>query len=167
MQAFSSDQIDALITYHRYRFYEELGWTLILLFFTAYAYLISISFEVAPFSALVPFALGGLLYALYQLFGSLVLIGRVHKTGVRTGEAFKDLRIRWFTPWSVLTLVVGVGALVLIGGPLGITLLIASTILGSALCRLRMMHERNRALEHIKTENPGAKVKHLSDVVKQ
>ena len=167
MKAFRSDQIEALITYHRYRFFEEIGWTAILIFFTAYAYLVVTTFNVIPFSALLPFALGGLLYALYQLFGSLVLIIRVHRTGVRTGEAFVGERMRWFTPWSVAPIAVGILLLIVISGLLGLALLFASGILASALSRLTMMHERNLFLARLKEENPGKRVKHLSDVVKQ
>jgi hypothetical protein len=167
MQAFRSDQIDALIMYHRYRFFEEIGWTAILLFFTGYAYLIIVSLETIPFSALLPFALGVLLYALYQLFGSLILIGRIHATGVRTGEAFIGTRVRWFTPWSVLVLITGLVLLLVIGDLLGLVVLFASGILASALSRLMMMHERNLLLVRLKNDNPAKKVKHLSDVVKQ
>lgn len=167
MKAFRSDQIDALITYHRYRYYEEIGWTLILVFFIVYAYLVLITFESAPFSALLPFLLGGLLYALYQLFGSLVLIKRVHDTGVRTGEAFKETRMRWFTPWSAVVLGIGLVLLLVVGGLLGLAVLFGAGILASALSRLTMMRERNRFLIYLKENNPGSKVKHLSDVVKQ
>jgi hypothetical protein len=167
MHAFRQDQIDALIAYHRYRFFEEIGWTIILLFFTVYAYLIATIFGNAPFSALLPLAIGILVYALYQLIGSTLLITKVHKTGVRSGEAFRGERMRWFTVWSPLSITAGFVLAITLGGVLGWALLFASGILASSLARLTVLADRNRFLAQLEAHNPGKKVKHLSDVLKQ
>lgn len=167
MRAFSTDQIEALAKYHRYRFFEEMGWTLTLLFFIGYAYILATTFDSLPYTALMPFAIGGLLYALYQLIGSVILINKVHATGVRTGEAFVGERMRWFTIWSPIILGFGIASLIFVTGLLGGALLLASGVLASSLARLTVFAERNRFLAQLEADNPGKRVKHIDDVLKQ
>src|SRR6056297_3410144 len=109
MDAFTKDQLEALLRYHKYRYYEELGWTAMLLFFVVYGLTVFRMFvqrgiEV-PLVATVPILIGSGIYIIYQLFGAAILISRVHDSGVEhSGDPFKDVRIGWFSIYSPLAI---------------------------------------------------------------
>lgn len=167
MNVFSKDQLETLRRYHRYRFFEEVGWMVILVFFIAYAYLMFVSFDPIPFSAILPIALGALVYAVYQFFGSMVLIRRIHETGIHTGDAFVGEKIRAFTVFSPIVFAVGLLVFFVIGGVFGGAVLLASGVVASSLSRLTMLSGRTRLIDRLEHENPTKKVRHLDDVLKQ
>lgn len=172
MQAFSPDQLEALWRYHRYRFYEELGWTTMLLFFVVYAVLIYSSFYErglpVPVYASLPIGLGALFYIVYQLFGAILLIMRVHDSGVRhTDDPFRGTRIGWFTIWSPIAIALGLIFLLTTHGLLAWAIFLASGIVASAIARLTLLQGRYRFIETLMDEASKRKVRKLADVMKR
>lgn len=172
MEPFTKDQLEALVRYHKYRYYEELGWTAMLLFFVVYGLTVFRMFvqrgiEV-PLVATVPILIGAGIYIIYQLFGAAILISRVHDSGVEhSGDPFKDVRIGWFSIYSPLAIALGLIVLITGRGIYAWAVFFASGIIASAISRATLLQRRYRYIEQLIEEQSQKKVKHLEDVIKQ
>lgn len=172
MRAFSPDQLEALWRYHRYRFYEELGWTTMLLFFVVYGVLVYHAFfqrgSPVPTYASLPIAFGAIVYIVYQFFGAILLIVRVHDSGVRhTDDVFSGERIGWFSLWSPVAIAIGLVFLLTTHGLLSWAVFLASGIVASAIARLTLLQGRYRFIETLMNAASKKRVRRLADVMKR
>lgn len=172
MEAFSKDQLEALLRYHKYRFYEELGWTAMLLFFIVYGLTVFRMYVLnglgIPLAATVPILVGASIYLLYQLFGAAILISRVHNSGVEhSGDVFSGIRIGWFSIHSPLAIALGLIVLVSAGGLYGWAVFFASGIIASAISRATLLQGRYRYIETLIDESEKHAVRTIDDVMRK